>query len=146
MTGTVRGLSRARLPVRQCAHRRVRARRARAAVLPEEGRQLLELRLDPVAFVQERFEAAIERRQIRDAAPDAAETREHGAVAFIEGRVTFFAQALDALGARQDLPGRRKVGVLGGVFRLERRAIELRELESQEVLPGLALGDGFADA
>ena len=97
-------------------------------VAAQEDREILELRLDAVARVQVRLELRIERRQLADAAPDAAERREHRVVALVQRRVALGAQPLDALGVRQHLP-RARASSSSSPGRLERRPIELGELE-----------------
>ncbi len=66
--------------------------------------KILELRLDAVARVEVRLELRVERRQLPDAPPDAAERRENRAVALVERRVALGAEPLDALGVREHLP------------------------------------------
>ena len=77
-------------------------------VAAQEERQVLELRLDAVARLEIRRELRIDRRQLADPLPDAAEPGEHRVVAVVERRVALLAQPLHALGAREHLPRRAR--------------------------------------
>ena len=112
----------------------------RSGVVPQERRELFELRFDRVALGEERLEPAIERREIGNPAPNAAQACQHRIVALVEGGVAFFAQPLDAFRTRQHLPGRGEVLVFVDVVGIQRGAIELPQLKRERVLARLSIG------
>ena len=112
---------------------------------PQKEREVLELRFDAVARLEIRLEFRIQRGELCHPAPDAAEVRQRGAVALIQRRVALGAQPLDALGAREHLPGRRQLDVFARLPRLEGRSIELAELKGRELLTRGAIRRGAPD-
>src|SRR5205814_8147723 len=113
-------------------------------VAAEKSGEILELRLDAVARIDIRMKLRIERCQLRDAPPDAPESREERVVAFVKRRVTLRAEPLDAFSAGEHLADRGELDVLGRI--LQRRAIELAQLECQQVDAGVAVLSGRAHA
>ena len=112
-------------------------------ITTQEQREVLELRFDGVPPFQIRLKRRVERRQLRDASPDAAELRENRTVALVQRRIALAAPALDALGAGQDLTCGGELVVLsrGGC-----RAIQLRRLKCQDLLAGPPVGGRLTHA
>ena len=94
-------------------------------------------------------ELRVEVGELRDAAPHASQPRQNRVVAFVERRVAFGAEPLDALRAGQHLAKRRELDVLPGIAggdRLEAGAFELAQREGDQIEPRLAIPGRAADA
>ena len=101
-------------------------------IAAQEEREILELRLDAVARVEVRLELRVERRELANPLPDAAELREHGGVALVQRGVALRRTA--ARPARRSpapdaRPADRHPLRLAGGWRLERRLVELGQLK-----------------
>src|SRR6185503_9204818 len=66
-------------------------------------REIIELGLDAVARVEVRREARIDRRELADAFPDSPEDCQGGPLGLVQFRVALAAQALNRVGAAQQL-------------------------------------------
>src|SRR5205085_10581769 len=108
-------------------------------VPPQEHREILELCLDAVARIEVRPELRVEGRELAYPTPYGAETREDGAVVFVERGVAFGAEPLDALGAGEYLAKRGHFLVFSGT---RRGAIELGELKRDQLLTTFAIRHG----
>src|SRR5262249_8087647 len=89
-----------------------------------------------------RLKRRIERGQVSNAPPHAAESGQDRVVAVVQRTVAFAAQPLDSFGARQHLFRRVQTAVF---ISHERGPIELAELELKELLPRPAIGSRLLD-
>ena len=114
-----------------------------AGEVAERERQIVELRLDAVPRFEVRREPRIDRGELADPFPDAAEDDERRFLGVVKLGVTFPAQALDGVGAAQQLPLRAQCLVLAV---LQVRFLQLAELECDQVETRRALAIVHAQA
>ena len=106
-------------------------------VVPQEEREVLELRLDAVPRLDMRLETGVHGSQVGDLPPDGAQAGQHGVVALVERGVALRAQPLEPLRAGEHLAADLQLFVFAGPGH---DAVDLGQLEREQLPAGLAVG------